>query len=556
MKKRKWLRRALFVLEMIVLTALLGGLYVYGELADRVQSISVAPEVTMNDDGTVAKGNIVTNEDAEHPTGYRTFALFGIDRRDQNAALAGQNSDTMIICSLNNDTKEIKLVSIYRDTLLNIGDDIYAKANAAYAYGGPSQAVNMLNKNLDLNITDYITVDFKALTEAVDAVGGLDVQLSYAEIVHLNNYAVETSEETGRPYIPVELPETVPENQDEIIGTYHLDGVQTTSYCRIRYTAKMDMGRTERQRYVIQTLAAKALTSGLPAMTQLMDTVLPLVSTSLNLTDILTLLPYLATGCDFSQTGGFPMNYRFSNVRGSIIVPMTLEENVKYLHEFLYGTVDYTPSESVRTYSEKILAIVGGAENTVDTAPVVTYEQGDAEDIFIWQDDGSGGNTYEEYGYIDPPVITEVTPDPAAPVDPAATPDPAAPADPATTPDPAVTTDPAAPVDPAVTTDPAAPADPAVTTDPAAPVDPGTTDTTLEPIVDTGSDGGGELVPETPVDTGGGDVSYDTGGGDVSYDTGGGDISYDTGGGDISYDTGGGYDESYDVGSELVGDIG
>jgi hypothetical protein len=95
-----------------------------------------------------------------------------------------------------------------------------------------------------------------------------------------------------------------------------------------------------------------------------------------------------------------------------------------------------------------------------------------------------------------------------------------------------------------------------VTTDPAAPVDPGTTDTTLEPIVDTGSDGGGELVPETPVDTGGGDVSYDTGGGDVSYDTGGGDISYDTGGGDISYDTGGGYDASYDVGSELVGDIG
>ena len=120
--------------------------------------------------------------------------------------MGSENSDTMMIASINNDTQEVRLVSIYRDTLLNIGNGTSAKANAAYAYGGPEQAISMLNTNLDLNITDYATVDFNALTAAVDAVGGLEIPLSYAEMVHMNSYCKETSEETDKEYAPVELP--------------------------------------------------------------------------------------------------------------------------------------------------------------------------------------------------------------------------------------------------------------------------------------------------------------------------------------------------------------
>jgi len=403
MKKHRVLKGILLAAEAVVLILLIGGLYVYGQLTERLSIVSEAPEVTLNDEGKISKGVIVTNEEVPRMTGYRTYALFGIDHRDQNEALSGENSDTMIICSINNDTQKVRLVSIYRDTLLNIGDDIYAKANAAYAYGGPRQAVNMLNRNLDLAITDYITIDFNALAEAVDALGGLSVPLSYAEIVHMNNYCVETAEETGKSYTPVELPEKEPEDQEEILGLYDLNGVQVTSYCRIRYTSSLDMGRTERQRRVIGLLATKAVSSGLPTIMKLMDRVFPMVKTSLSQTEILSMLPQLV-GYTIDMTGGFPMIYKFSDVRGSIIVPMSLSVNVSGLHEFFYEKAGYEPSPTVEECSNKILEIVGGAEKTRDEAPAVTYEKGDAEDIFLWQDNGSGGNTYEDYGYM---TVTE-----------------------------------------------------------------------------------------------------------------------------------------------------
>ena len=146
-------------------------------------------------------------------TGYKTYVLFGIDTRGEGSQYSAQNSDTMIIVSVNNDTKEVRMVSVYRDTLLNVGDDTYTKANAAYALGGPEQAITMLNTNLDLDISDYATADFSALVEVVDDLGGLDIPLSYAEIEHMNNYCVETSKLTGKDYTPIEKPEPKPEDE-------------------------------------------------------------------------------------------------------------------------------------------------------------------------------------------------------------------------------------------------------------------------------------------------------------------------------------------------------
>ena len=392
---RKKRRKVLFILEIIVLLLFIGGLYVYGQISAKLDKIDIQETDLQEQD-------IVTNDQAPQMTGYTTYALFGLDHRSRNEKLNTENSDTIIIASINNDTKAVKLVSVYRDTLLNVKDDTYSKANAAYALGGPAQAVNMLNTNLDLNITDYVSIDFDALVTVVDCLGGLDIPLSYAEIVHMNNYCVETAEETGKSYTPVELPEPKPEDQEAIVGTYHLNGVQATSYCRIRYTASLDMGRTERQRRVIQMIVDKAKKAGLSTIFDIMDQVFPMVKTSVSKTEILKLIPAMIGYC-IDETTGFPQDYKFATVKGSVIVPTTLDSNVLKLHQFLYGNTNYTPTQDVLNKSAQIAAIVGGGQ-VQDTAPAVTDAPNTTTDnSYTWEGstDTSADYSYDDTDYSD-----------------------------------------------------------------------------------------------------------------------------------------------------------
>ena len=383
-KKRK---TALFIVEILCLLLLIGGLYVYGQIDSRLNKIET-PQLD--------ESKIVTNVTAPQMTGYTTYALFAIDKRSKNAALDAQNSDTIIVASINNDTKEVKLASIYRDTLLNIGNDTYTKANAAYAYGGPEQAISMLNTMLDLNITDYVTVNFSAMAEAVDALGGLDLPLSYAEMVFMNDYCIETSEETGKSYTPVELPDPKPVDEEAALGEYHLNGVQVVSYCRIRYTSSMDMGRTERQRRVIGLMVDKAKKAGITTIFNIMDQVFPLITTSVSKTELLNMVPSLI-GYNIADTTGFPSKYKFADVKNaSMVVADTLEENVKELHAFLYGADEsYEPSQNIIEANDKIIELVGGADTLVDEAPAVTSD--DTSSDVVWQGDGSGNYDYNDY---------------------------------------------------------------------------------------------------------------------------------------------------------------
>ena len=403
-KKKKFL----FILEIVVLLLFIGGLYVYGQISSRLDKIDIQ-------ETDLSEQDIVTNDQAPQMTGYTTYALFGLDHRNKNEKLNTENSDTIIIASINNDTKAVKLVSVYRDTLLNVGDDTYTKANAAYALGGPAQAISMLNTNLDLNITDYVAIDFDALVTVVDCLGGLDIPLSYAEIVHMNNYCVETSEETGKSYTPVELPEPKPEDQEAIVGTYHLNGVQATSYCRIRYTASLDMGRTERQRRVIQMIVDKAKSAGLSTIFDIMDQVFPMIKTSVSKTEILQMIPAMI-GYSIDDTSGFPLEYKFATVKGSVIVPMTLETNVVKIHDFLYGSTGYTPTAVITDRSNHITQIVDGT-GVQETAPVIT-ETPDTEtttdDAVIWQADDSS----DDYSYSEPDYTPDYSEDTSDDYDP------------------------------------------------------------------------------------------------------------------------------------------
>lgn len=274
----------------------------------------------------------------EQETGYLNVALFGLDSREGDLG-KGNRSDTMMIASLNKATGEVKLVSVYRDTLLELDDGSYNKANAAYAFGGPEGAISMINRNMDMDISKYVTVNFNALVDVIDALGGFDMTLTHDEVVHMNNYCVETSEVTGKDYEKIE-----PEEE----GTYHLNGVQVVSYARIRYTGGGDFERTSRQRRVLALIAEKAQSASFSTLNKIIDKVFPQVSTNFTIAEMIAYAKDIAK-YKLGDSMGFPDNNSFDmlDVVGSVVIPETLTSNVEDVHKFLFGDDGYTISSNI-----------------------------------------------------------------------------------------------------------------------------------------------------------------------------------------------------------------
>ena len=194
-------------------------MYVYAKwnMIDR-QDIK-ADDIIINDE-------VKKNKEVDLGDGYTNVALFGVDSRDGNLG-EGNRTDCIIVASLNNETKEIKMVSVYRDTLLDLSEGTYQKCNAAYSYGGPVLAINMLNMNLDLDIEDYVTVDFGAIADAIDLLGGVEIEVTEEELPYINQYIPETANSAGKSA-----------NYLSSAGLQKLDGTQATTYARIRSTAR------------------------------------------------------------------------------------------------------------------------------------------------------------------------------------------------------------------------------------------------------------------------------------------------------------------------------
>ena len=276
------------------------------------------------------------NADIDLGDGYTNVALFGVDSRDGSLG-EGNRTDCIIVASLNNETKEIKMVSVYRDTLLDLSEGTYQKCNAAYSYGGPVMAINMLNMNLDLDIEDYVTVDFGAIADAIDLLGGVELDLTDEEAQYLNKFLQETANSAGKEAHFIDGG-----------GHYLLDGVQATTFARIRSTAGGDFTRTERQRLVIEKMFEKARTADLATINSIVDKVFPQVSTSFTLQEILM---YASAYSDYTlgENMGFPIDKTTDTLSGlgSIVIPQDLTSNVTKLHEFLFGTAGYTPSSRI-----------------------------------------------------------------------------------------------------------------------------------------------------------------------------------------------------------------
>lgn len=334
-KKRK--RILLFTGEVVLLAIML--LVLWG--VTRTEQVGYL-EIPEED---IVVNESVSEEQLEIMKGYRNVALFGVDST-VGALTKNTRSDTIMVASINQDTKEIRLVSVYRDTFLNLGNDKYNKCNAAYANGGPKQAISMLNANLDLDISDFVTVGFAGLVDVVDALGGVRMDVTNEEIVHLNNYQVGIAENLKRDYTPVKNS-----------GLQVLDGMQATGYCRIRYTKGDDFRRAERQRNVLKAIMEEARGASVTQLVEIANSVFDEVYTSFGLTEITELLGE-ASQYKVVADDGFPQpDKRWTGNIGSpgdSIVPNNLADNVSWLHEFLFGESGYVPSNEVQGYSEYI----------------------------------------------------------------------------------------------------------------------------------------------------------------------------------------------------------
>lgn len=330
-KKRRARRRkrAFFmIMEFLILFVLLAVGYVMVKYG-KIQS------------NAFGDGDIVFNDGVKQE-GYTTIALFGGDSREGQLE-AGTHADTIIVASIDNETKEIKLMSIYRDTLVKEADGRLKKANNAYFQGGPQEAINMLNRNFDLDIEHYVTVDFKALADTIDLLGGIEVDVSLEEALETNKYIVETAMVVDKEVNYVSE------------GVQILDGVQAVTYARIRKNVGGDYARTERQRLVIQKVVEKAKQTDLVTINAIIDKVFPQVSTSFSLGELVK----LAAGVlqyELGETSGFPFEHADSSIDGvgSVVVPLGVVENVEELHAFLYPKDEYTVSQTVIDIASEI----------------------------------------------------------------------------------------------------------------------------------------------------------------------------------------------------------
>ncbi len=339
-KKRRRRIIVLIIAEIIALAAI----FSYAFMARMMAKIQHSEDFQISE----IKTNDIAVDAEEQMKGYWTIAIFGVDARD-SAIEKSTNSDVIILCNVNRDTGEIKLVSVYRDSYLNINDSgSYAKINQAYFVGGPKQAVEALNRNLDLQIQDYMTFNWKAVANAIDVLGGVDIELSKAEFYYINSFITETVKATG-----------IGSRQLTQAGMNHLDGVQAVAYGRLRLM-DTDYARTERQRKVIAQAFEKSKQADMQTLLNLIGAVFPQVSTSIGVDDLVSNAKNISK-FHLGETTGFPQARGDANMgkKGAVVVPATLESNVIELHKFLFGDESYTPSDTVKKISAKISSDTG-----------------------------------------------------------------------------------------------------------------------------------------------------------------------------------------------------
>lgn len=377
-KKKMRRRIILLVVELILLAVLGAGAYAMSKL-DKL------------DFQKIDEKNLEIYQDTGE---FTNIALFGLDSREGELD-GGVRSDCIMVASIDNNTKDVKIVSIFRDTLTQQSDGTYDKANAAYSYGGPEEAIALLNRNFDLDIKKYMSVNFNALADVIDLLGGIELDMTEEEVFWTNGYCTETSQVVGRSTTELTKP-----------GKQNLDGIQAVSYARIRYTEGDDFKRSERQRIVLQQVVEKAKKAALPTLNKIVDQVLPQVSTNLSTSDFLGIAASAAK-YKIAEMKGYPFDVTTSEdvvgLEGSYVVPIGFADNVRQLHEFLFGAADYQVSDKVKSIDNDIVYMTGIAGSDYETSDDSGTDDTSGTDDSGYMNSGYSddtGNT-DDSGYSD-----------------------------------------------------------------------------------------------------------------------------------------------------------
>ena len=335
--KKIWkLLIVILVISILIISGVIITIYIYTDRKiEKTQQIYIPKEKLG-----------ITKEIEENLEEYTNIAIFGIDSSDLEYS-TGYRSDCIIIASINNKTKEIKLVSIYRDTYVNIDGYGLDKITHAYSYGGPQLAINTINTNFDLNISEFITVNFDSVSDVIDQLGGIDIEIQEDELQYINGYIGATANSVGKKSTFVTQ-----------AGMQTLDGIQSVAYSRIRYTEGGDYKRTERMRNVIIAIIEKAKTKKISELNNIVDNLLPKVATNITLDFIIKMIP---RGFNYSviDSVGWPYETRGITLNLWYGVPVTLESNVVRLHKEIFNEPNYIVSDTVKDISDRIIRKTG-----------------------------------------------------------------------------------------------------------------------------------------------------------------------------------------------------
>ena len=338
-KDKKTKKKGLKLFGKIVLVLIILLAIIIGSIFFAIYSkLSKMQQIDLNEEDLG-----VSSQAEETLSEYRNIAIFGVDSRSNNLE-QGNRSDCIIIASINNSTKEVRLISVYRDTYVQIEGHGLDKITHAYSYGSAPLAIKTLNTNLDLNIKEFVTVNFDSVAEAVDELGGVTINIeSQEELKYLNSYIGETSRVTGK---------TSEKVQD--IGQQYLNGVQAVAYSRIRYTEGGDYKRTERMRTVIEAMANKLKTKSIGEMNSFVDCILPKVYTNIKSSDVFALMPSVIN-FKIGRSMGWPYETKGITLDRWYGIPITLESNVVKLHKEIFDDANYVATDEIKSISNSIV---------------------------------------------------------------------------------------------------------------------------------------------------------------------------------------------------------
>lgn len=341
--KPRWkiiLKKAGIICLSTILFALCSVLIYIAKVTGSIKHLQREPEIpAMN-------VNINLDESTQEKLeGFWTVALFGLDNRDSSVD-KGAHADVQMICSVNRETGDIRLVSVFRDTYLlnNLVTESYGKLNQSYYDQGAAGNAAVLGTNLDIAIDDYAALNWKAVADAINLLGGVEVELSKAEFYYINAFITENVSSTGIPSTHLDGP-----------GMQNLDGVQAVAYMRLRLMDS-DYNRTERQREVVAKVLEKAKSADISTLMQIIDTVAPQIGVTMDVNDLIEIARNISR-YHISATAGFPFTKEEANMgrKGACVIPSTLESNVEQLHQFLYDDEDYVCSDRVKEISRQII---------------------------------------------------------------------------------------------------------------------------------------------------------------------------------------------------------